>query len=766
MTEASKRPEAVAARGARWFTVALIIVGMLNYGYSLILTRLLNVGAYAGFAAAQSLILWATTLATVSVPWVLAQGMARARSDEERGAAVRFAKLASAGGGFVGAIVVGLIATRFGGLWMALTAGLSTFVIFLGTATTGWLQGQQRMGALSGLLVCENVVKNLAGLVLVLVVGLRGIGAIAAFGIGGLVILLRWPRAPEGRGGAWRAAMANRRLWRRTVIMASVQGMVSLFIVLNVVLVELLPGDRALAASYQASSSVSRVPMFIAGAVATAFFPSLSRRTHGGMIAARALQMYTAVGLPVAAVLMTMPPSLLTLVFPAQYGAMAMLLRFTAVAGLCAGGISLVTAFFQATDDYSCLWPLVAGVTVYAAALLAGWRIGGIEGLAAGAATGCAVTLLLLGYRLVRREGRGLLARLPVIEGLAAAALLLLVRQFPAVWLLAAALLGLRACGRFIRPTARHARRMIWAMPRRQETGERRAASLLTDTVWREKQVRASDAELTDALALARHNRVEGCLARAYPEELADVLAELRAADQLHRRYLHQVTDLLGRAGIPAVLVQDHRRTDHVCRSIDLIVSERHWHAAVNVLAGWLTYHVVDQLEGSERAMFYPQTGPVLALRTGRVASGVPGLPADGLIARAHRAGDGILVPAASDDLRIRLSRAVFQDRTLDLGLMLALRDLIRPEVVTAARAEADREGWRATFDNVLARAGVAMDCLDRGTAVELPLPLGAPLPVKTQTYTASHARRPKQAPSAEDETAANRVLVAAYRGE
>ena len=233
MTEASKRPEAVAARGARWFTVALVIVGVLNYGYSLILTRLLNVGAYAGFAAAQSLILWATTLATVSVPWVLAQGLARARSDEERGAAVRFAKLASAGSGFVGAIVVGLIATRFGGLGMALTAGLSTFVIFLGTATTGWLQGQQRMGALSGLLVCENVVKNLAGLVLVLVVGLRGIGAIAAFGIGGVVILLRWPRAPAGRGGAWRAAMANRRLWRRTVIMASVQGMVSLFIVLE-----------------------------------------------------------------------------------------------------------------------------------------------------------------------------------------------------------------------------------------------------------------------------------------------------------------------------------------------------------------------------------------------------------------------------------------------------------------------------------------------------------------------------------------------------
>ena len=57
--------------------------------------------------------------------------------------------------------------------------------------------------------------------------------------------------------------------------------MVSLFVAIDVVLVAVLPGNRALAASYQASATLARVPLFVAGAVATAFFPSLSRRETG-----------------------------------------------------------------------------------------------------------------------------------------------------------------------------------------------------------------------------------------------------------------------------------------------------------------------------------------------------------------------------------------------------------------------------------------------------------------------------------------------------
>ena len=205
-------------------------------------------------------------------------------------------------------------------------------------------------------------------------------------------------------------------------------------------------------------------------AVAWAFFPSLSRRATGGVIAARAVQMYAAVALPVAVVLATTPAPVLAAVFPAQYGAAAPLLKYTAVTGLAVGGISLITAFFQAADDYSCLWWLSAGLAGYTGALLVGWRVGGITGLAAAGAAGAAAALAMAAYRLVRRQGRGVLARIPLVEPVAEAGLLVVLRPYLFLWLAAATLVGLRAGQLFLRPGARPARR-----PRRAARADRGA---------------------------------------------------------------------------------------------------------------------------------------------------------------------------------------------------------------------------------------------------------------------------------------------------
>lgn len=471
--------ESAAVRGARWVTGALLVVGVLNYGYSLSLTRLLDVAAYSRFAAGQGLILWASTVAIVTVPWVLAQAMTRARSAAERDAAIRFARLAGAASGLVMATVVGVIGMRVAGTPSALVLAAGTFVIFLGTTTTGWLQGQQRMRKLSALYVGENVVKNLVGLLLV-VGGLRETGALAAFGIGGLV-LLAW--SPRGVGWPWPSALANRDLLRRALGIAGLQGLVSLLAAMDVVLVAMLPVGRAVVASYQASAALSRVPLFVAGAVGMAFFPALSKRAIGGALAARAVRMYAAVALPLTAVLATTPAAVLAAVFPARYGAMAALLRFTAVAGLAAGGVGLVTAFFQAADDYSCLPWLGAGLVGYIGALLAGWRIEGITGLAAGAAVGAVVMLMLLGYRLTRQEGRALLTRIPIAEPVAVAGILVLLRPHPLLWLTAAALAGLRAGLRFLRPSTLRLPGRHRATKRRAKTEDRQAVSSPTGTV-------------------------------------------------------------------------------------------------------------------------------------------------------------------------------------------------------------------------------------------------------------------------------------------
>ena len=503
MTDIAGQNESAVADGARWITGAFVIVGLLNYGYALLLTRLMDVAAYSKFAAGQGLILWASTVAIVCVPWVLAHALVRARSDEERNSAAMFAKLVSAGSGATAAAIVGVIATRFASPATALVLALSTFVIFLGTTTTGWLQGRERMRTLSALYVAENVLKNGAGVLLVVLAGLADTGALAAFGIGGIVMLLWWPRTPRV-AWLWVAAAANRQLWRRAIRIAGAQGVVSLFVALDVVLVALLPGDRALAASYQASATLSRVPLFVASAIATAFFPSLSRGTTAGMLAARSMRMYAAVALPLAAILMTVPATILAAVFPARYAAVATLLKYTAVTGLGAGGISLITAFFQAADDYSCLWWLSAGLAGYVGALLAGWRLDGITGLAAGGALGTAFALVLLGYRMVRRQGRTVLARVPLVEPVAAAGLLLVSRSQFWLWLAAATLVGLRARVRFLRPGARHARGPRWSVPADRRIEDRPAVLLQTDTVRPGKAHEATDAGLRHVLAPGR----------------------------------------------------------------------------------------------------------------------------------------------------------------------------------------------------------------------------------------------------------------------
>jgi O-antigen/teichoic acid export membrane protein len=246
-------------------------------------------------------------------------------------------------------------------------------------------------------------------------------------------------------------ALANRDLWRRAAGIAGVQGLVTLLGTMDVVLVAVLPASRDSVASYQASAALSRAPLFVASAVGAAFFPALSRRSAGGALTAGAVRMYALVALPFAAALATMPTRILGAAFPPEYSSMAVLLRFTAIAGLATGGVNLVTTFFQATDDYDCLWWQVVGLAGYAAAMLTGWKAGGITGLAIGSAVGATFTLALLSYRLVRRQGGNALAGVPLVEPVALAVLLILLRPYPLPWLAAATLAGLRTATRFLR---------------------------------------------------------------------------------------------------------------------------------------------------------------------------------------------------------------------------------------------------------------------------------------------------------------------------
>ena len=74
------------------------------------------------------------------------------------------------------------------------------------------------------------------------------------------------------------------------------------------------------------------------------------------------------------------------------------------------------------------------------------------------------------------------------------------------------------------------------------------------------------------------------------------------------------------------------------------------------------------------------------------------------------------------------LFRSLFQNLSLDMSELLALRALLHPDIVAEARREAAREGWCAGGRQALSTAVEAMGRLDRGESVPLPLPL----PVRT----------------------------------
>jgi len=713
------KEQRTAVHGALWVTIGMVSVGLSNYGYSLLLTHLLSVAEYSVFSAGQGLILWATNIATVSVPWVLAQSLARAKSQRERNSAIRFAKLMSSGTGLIAGIVVGGIAIRLSGPATAAVVALSTFIIFLGTTTSGWLQGNERMRSLSLLFIAENALKNVSGILLVTLAELKGIGALAGFGIGGVAMLARWPRARKARGRPRRESV-SKELLHRAIATAGAQGLVSLFIAVDVVLVALLPGNRALAASYQASTTLTRIPLYIAAAIATAYFPTLSRQASNGVIAAQAIRLYTSTGLPLMVILATIPEFLVTKAFPASYGSVDLMLKYTAVTGLAAGGISLMTTFFQAANEYSCLKWLAVGLLCYVAALAAGWRVDGAVGLAAGGAVGSTVALVIMSYRLVLSRGLVVLAWIRLLEPVIAGAALVITRGYWLLWLAVAFVVGLRTALHFLRPSGRHEKLPRWATPRGVGIDQAvSVTSLLIDAIWRQDASERTEEQLSEMLALGRLNGVEGKLAQLYPAQLADVLAEVRQATYLYAGVFGEAARRLREARIPAVYIEEGLSGFRVREGIELVIPKRYWRQISRVLPeGDCIY-----IQWTDMLLLHPPAGPDIHIYPDLSWFGAQFLATDRLVARAVRTRDGFLVPSRADYLCVLLGHALFRQCDLDLSQLVALWGLIRrPAVMMAARLEASKQGWLHGFDDMLALVGDSINRLEQGHEIELPV--------------------------------------------
>jgi hypothetical protein len=305
-------------------------------------------------------------------------------------------------------------------------------------------------------------------------------------------------------------------------------------------------------------------------------------------------------------------------------------------------------------------------------------------------------------------------------------------------------------------------------LPADRRTASRTCAdplALALDAVWRGDPRPATDTELEPALALARSNQVEGRLARAYPRQLADVLADVRDANDSFRQNLWQVTEELRAAGIPAVLIKADLNSDYVYGNFDLVVRDRDWDATSAALSVWYAYTSRYWLERSTKILLEPTVGPAVHLHRAVSWFGVPVIPTERLFEQAVPDGpDGCLIPDRPGQLRIWLAHAVFQNLAFDLSELLALVDLLHPDVIHRAIDEAENEGWRTGFAGALAVAQAAISRLDDGDPVRLPVPLRTDDCVKVGAEHTLHLLRTGRRGTAAREAALRLPLIIAKK--
>jgi O-antigen/teichoic acid export membrane protein len=351
-----------------------ILTGGLNYLYSLALIRLLPATEFARVASLNSLLLIAGTVATATIPWVVAREVSNsAPRSARRHRAVSFALLASVSGGLLAAGVIAVLQLRYTDPVLLALSGTACVAIFVSAMGAGHLQGEQRFGRLVVFRLLEITAKVATGLGLAFVTHSATAG-IAGFAIAaaGCALYGLWLVRAELIRPTWHAAL-DRALWRHAAGIGAVQGVVALLQTMDVIVLGLTVGNTAAVAGYQAMQVIGRIPVFLSTAAGIAVFPRLASEGDGQRAWAlflRPLRTYLVAAGALTVVIGVLPPLVAHVIFPASYGAYHHLLLPVALAGFAAGLLNLLATWFQATSRYRwVLTLLAAGVLVMATVL-------------------------------------------------------------------------------------------------------------------------------------------------------------------------------------------------------------------------------------------------------------------------------------------------------------------------------------------------------------------------------------------------------------
>jgi O-antigen/teichoic acid export membrane protein len=389
----------------------VVLAGVINFAYSLSLTRALSQHDYSIFAAGQSLLLVSGALAVAAIPWVLAQELVVAEGDPlRRRAAIQFAFEVNFLGGLVAAVVVGLFSTTFTSWPTTGVLALGTLLLVLGSTGAGYLQGNGRMNALAVVGLAEFGTKAIFGVIAVFIVGLGINAALGAAAVGAAVLTglgLFYMRTELGWIGR-RPPSAH--MWRSVAKIGGLQVIVALYSAADTVLAAALASTQAHAASYQVASALGRIPFFFSVALSTSAFPRLVNNPGNRHARVVALRAYLGLSIFFTVSLLTMPDEILQSLLPPGYSGLRGLLVYTAILGVAIGMLNLLTTFVQAQVSVrDCVVLLVDGLVIHCAAMYLGAHFDGTQGLAYGACAASLATVVMVAL-LPTERGAGRLA--------------------------------------------------------------------------------------------------------------------------------------------------------------------------------------------------------------------------------------------------------------------------------------------------------------------------------------------------------------------
>ena len=435
-------------------TLAAVLVGAMNYGYSTSLTWLLPAHAYSVFVSGQVLLTVCGTIAGAWLPWLIAQGIAESpESALGRRASISFAALLGCLQGLVAAVIVFVVAGQFSSRPTQFLLSASAVLIFFSAISVGYLQGLERFLLLATFLVGEVTVKVAFGLSFVLA-GAGAPGALAGFGLSSLMVISGGAMVMRG-DLRFRAALLRRRdLWRRAGWLLGIQAGVVVFVNLDVLLAGVLVDPGVDLARYQVSTILGRIPLPLTTALASAVFPQLSASRARSRPALRmSTEFFLGTTVPAALVIATMPQAVIDLLFPSSYGGISAFLPYTTATGVLLSVFYLTAIVFLAGQRFRTAALLLAtGLVVHAAAVFTGLTLAGIWGLVLGAMAGggCMLALLLFkGRQPLLHVGKPLRWTAIVV---ATAAALLILRQAAVAWFAGAGVVLLVAAWRLVRP--------------------------------------------------------------------------------------------------------------------------------------------------------------------------------------------------------------------------------------------------------------------------------------------------------------------------